>query len=129
MITKVYNTEEPAALGTSFGAGQVMGFNYWKLGYGCATEMANAFRRSERLQIIGMFDCIKNNPFSQMMVDSLNSENRDYSMFVEKYNGAVYEYKDKNTGKIIKNKNNIAYQERIKQFLDAYLNLLRRISQ
>lgn len=43
----------------SFGAGQIMGFNHATVGFTTAREMVEAYDRSERAQITGIFDYIR----------------------------------------------------------------------
>lgn len=47
---------ETACQCASFGGPQIMGFNHRLAGYGTATEMARAFGRSERWQVLAFFD-------------------------------------------------------------------------
>ena len=48
--------EEAALSSISMGAPQVMGFNHGRVGFASALEMFEAFGRSEREQIFGLFD-------------------------------------------------------------------------
>uniref|UniRef100_UPI00262D3E96 N-acetylmuramidase domain-containing protein n=1 Tax=uncultured Rhizobium sp. TaxID=155567 RepID=UPI00262D3E96 len=53
---------EVAALSTSWGLGQIMGFNHKACGFASALEMVRAFAESEANQLAGMLAFIKANP-------------------------------------------------------------------
>lgn len=85
-----YNTallinKEAAMLSTSFGLGQIMGFNHLAAGYTEVADMIQAFMESEYNQLIGMLMFIKANP---SMFNAL--KNKNWAAFAEKYNGPGY---------------------------------------
>ena len=73
--------EETACLCASFGGPQIMGFNHAIVGYASATEMARAFGRSERWQVLAFFDFCA----AQGILDALRQE--DWRHFATVYNG------------------------------------------
>lgn len=77
--------EEVAALSTSWGLGQVMGFNFRRAGYDSAVAMVKAFANSEGEQLEGMMNFIKSQP---PMMEALKK--KDFSTFAELYNGKGY---------------------------------------
>lgn len=89
-----YNTallidKECAMLSTSFGLGQIMGFNHLMSGYTEVANMIQAFGESEYNQLIGMLMLIKANP---SMFNALL--NKNWAAFAEKYNGPGYKIND-----------------------------------
>lgn len=77
--------EEVAALSTSWGLGQIMGFNHKAAGYDTAVAMVKAFAESEAKQLEGMINFIKAHP---PMYAALVS--RDWPKFARLYNGPGY---------------------------------------
>lgn len=74
--------ENGAYESTSYGMGQIMGFNYDKLGYKSAKEMYEAFSQSEEAQIRGVFSFIQSNK------GLLNAaQHNDFNTFAKYYNG------------------------------------------
>ncbi len=76
---------EVAALATSWGAPQMMGFNHKVCGYPTAVQMVKAFAASEAAQIEGMIAFIKASP---KMWAALKAH--DWAGFAERYNGSGY---------------------------------------
>ena len=76
---------EVAALATSWGAPQMMGFNHKVCGYPSAVQMVKAFAASEAAQIEAMIRFIKANP---KMLSALRS--RKWATFAFYYNGSGY---------------------------------------
>ena len=74
---------EAAAQSTSWGIGQIMGFNYKALGYSSAVEMAADFDARLEAQLVGMSKFIRSN--SRAYNALLRS---DLPAFVDAYNGA-----------------------------------------
>lgn len=83
---------EVAALASSWGAPQMMGFNHKICGYPSAVQMVKAFASSEAAQIEAMIRFIKSN---QKMLTALRG--RDWRTFAYYYNGAGYEQNDYHT--------------------------------
>jgi hypothetical protein len=77
--------EEAALRSISMGAPQVMGFNHGRVGFASALEMFEAFGRSEREQIFGLFDFIRGPDGSSQMVSAL--KRHDLERFATHYNG------------------------------------------
>ena len=77
--------EEIAALATSWGVGQVMGFNFKALGHTSAVSMVKWFADSEANQLEGMVRFIKSNP---AMLAALKA--KDWAGFAKRYNGEGY---------------------------------------
>lgn len=77
--------EELAALSTSWGIGQIMGFNHDAAGYSTAVSMVRAFAESEANQLIGMMHFIEANPG---MMKALLDKN--WAEFAQRYNGKGY---------------------------------------
>lgn len=77
--------ENSAYLSTSFGLGQIMGFNYKSASYNSAKEMAIAFRLSEYNQLEGMLKHIVSKP---KMYKALQT--KDWATFAYYYNGKEY---------------------------------------
>lgn len=98
--------EECAMLGTSWGIGQIMGFNYQQCGYKNVKEFVNDMYISEEKQLRAMCMFIKSNT---RMFNALKME--DWATFASLYNGSSYalnkydtklkiaynKYKDKNS--------------------------------
>jgi len=76
---------EVAALATSWGLGQIMGFNYKACGYPTAVDMVKGFAKSEANQLEGMINFMKANP---AMLAALKAGN--WADFAKLYNGAGY---------------------------------------
>ena len=74
-----------ALLSTSWGLGQIMGYNYKTAGYNSVEEMVDLFKRSEFHQFEGMLRFIKNN---SAMYKALKEKNWDE--FAKRYNGPAY---------------------------------------
>jgi hypothetical protein len=75
---------DAAIQSTSFGLGQIMGFNYRLAGYASPQALADAFSTSSTEQVMGMLRMISNVP------KQLNAlRNKDYATFVSSYNGAA----------------------------------------
>jgi hypothetical protein len=74
---------EAAAQSTSWGIGQIMGFNYKAIGYSSAVEMVADFDARLEAQLIGMVKFIRSN--SRAYNALLRS---DLPAFVDAYNGA-----------------------------------------
>lgn len=77
---------ESAMLSTSFGMGQVCGFNHKRAGYSSAKEMVMDFTVSEYNQLKGMLNFIQSDP--SLFKAAIN---RDYRGFAFEYNGPKYE--------------------------------------
>lgn len=78
--------EELAATATSWGLGQIMGFNHKAAGYPTAVAMVKAFAESEAKQLEGMISFIKANP---AMLAALKA--KDWHGFARRYNGSGYQ--------------------------------------
>lgn len=76
---------EIAALSTSWGLGQIMGFNHAACGYPTALDMVRGFAKSEANQLEGMIRFIKANA---TMLAAL--QRADWASFAKAYNGAGY---------------------------------------
>jgi len=77
--------EDAAYMSTSFGLGQIMGFNYKVCGFKSAKEMADNFKVSEYNQLKGMMKFIMGN---SKMFSALKA--CDWNTFARYYNGAAY---------------------------------------
>ena len=77
------HSPELAAQATSFGLGQIMGFNYAAAGYPSALTMMNAFARSAAEQVRGMLQFISHDA---RLVTAI--KNNDFKKFAAVYNGA-----------------------------------------
>jgi hypothetical protein len=77
--------EESAYQATSWGLGQIMGFNHKVCGFETAKKMAENFELSEANQLRGMMMFIKSN---SKMFNAL--KNKDFETFARFYNGATY---------------------------------------
>lgn len=77
---------DAALLCTSWGLGQIMGFNFKKAGYDSVQEMVNEFQLSEFFQLQGMLTFIKNDP---TMYNAIRTKN--FRQFFSKYNGPKWE--------------------------------------
>ncbi len=75
--------DEAAAGCTSFGAGQIMGFNYSMMGYSSALEMFEAMRDDPEANVGGVFNFIRANTAAH---DAL--KRGDYHGFATQYNGS-----------------------------------------
>jgi hypothetical protein len=77
--------EDAAYRATSFGLGQIMGFNCLACGFKTAKEMADNFDISEANQLKGMMAFIKASP---KMFNALKT--CDWNTFASMYNGPAY---------------------------------------
>jgi hypothetical protein len=85
-FTKACKTDALSALkSTSWGLGQVMGFNYKAAGYASVTAMVASFEENEYNQLRGMLNFIKSTP--KML---LALQTKDWSTFAKYYNGPQY---------------------------------------
>jgi len=75
---------EAALLSTSWGLGQVMGYNAKYAGYPSVGAMVEAFGASESAQVVGMASFIK----SQGLASALQAH--DWARFARGYNGPAY---------------------------------------
>jgi hypothetical protein len=75
-----------ALLSTSYGLGQIMGFNYKLAGYPDVESMVKSFSYSEFYQLKGMLEFIKR---SDIMYNALKE--KDWKRFALLYNGASYQ--------------------------------------
>ncbi len=81
-----YKINADAALkSTSWGLGQVMGFNFKAAGYKDAAAMVDSFTTSEANQLEGMLNFIKATP--KML---LALQQKDWATFAKYYNGPKY---------------------------------------
>lgn len=78
--------EESALLSTSWGLGQIMGYNFKQAGFASVIEMVTAFKKSEHEQLLGMMKFIFASP---KMAKALIT--RDWRVFARYYNGPLYE--------------------------------------
>lgn len=76
---------DSALMATSFGLGQIMGFNFSLAGYKNVKDMVKDFEISEANQLKGMLTFIKNQP---RMWRAL--KNKDWETFAMLYNGVAY---------------------------------------
>lgn len=76
---------EIAALSTSWGIGQIMGFNHKACGFDSAVAMVKDFAKGEANQLEGMIRFIKANP---AMFAAL--QRGDWAGFASRYNGPAY---------------------------------------
>jgi hypothetical protein len=67
----------------SMGMPQIMGFNHKRIGYKSVKKMFDSFARSERSQIIGLFDFMGGR--NSKMTKALRQ--KDFSTFARLYNG------------------------------------------
>jgi len=77
--------EEVAALSTSWGLPQMMGFNHNACGYSTALDMVKAFAASEYNQVEAMVQFIKATPAMYTAM-----KKRDWATFAKYYNGPAY---------------------------------------
>ena len=96
--------EECAMMSTSWGMGQVMGFNYKAAGYDCLKDFVDSMYCSEKDQLLAMCRFIKSNT---KMYNALKNE--DWATFARLYNGSGY----------AANK----YDEKLKKAFDTYKNI------
>ncbi len=96
--------EECAMLATSWGMGQIMGFNYKAAGYTSLNMFVSAMYTSERDQLLAMCKFIKSNT---KMYNALKTE--DWATFAKLYNGPDYA-----TNK---------YDQKLKKAFDTYKNI------
>ena len=78
-------SEESAMLATSWGLGQIMGFNHKAAGYEKVQEMVGIFNNSEYYQLEGMLNFIK---YHKKMYRALTE--KDWATFARYYNGKYY---------------------------------------
>jgi hypothetical protein len=84
-LKRAYEFDSDAALrATSWGLGQIMGFNHKLAGYDTPLEMVEAFALDEAAQLEGMIEFIIN--------AGLNDElrNHEWAVFARGYNGSEY---------------------------------------
>lgn len=74
-----------AMLSTSWGLGQIMGFNFKKAGYPDVESMVESFIESEYEQLYGMLSFIK---FNRAMYNALKMQ--IWHVFAYHYNGELY---------------------------------------
>ena len=103
LLAKSVN-EECAMLATSWGMGQLMGFNYKAAGYSTVKAFVEAMYISEKNQLLAMCSFIAAN---KGMYDALVTEN--WAKFAKLYNGPEYAV----------NK----YDEKLKKAFEKYKNL------
>lgn len=96
---------EIAALSTSWGLGQIMGFNHKLCGFSSAADMAQEFSKGEYYQLKGMLEFIK----TKGILDDLRAGRWDE--FAKGYNGE--DYRDRNYHGRLKNAY-VRWVERIK---------------
>ena len=96
--------EECAMMATSWGMGQIMGFNYKAAGYSNIKHFVNAMYVSEKEQLLAMCNFIKSN---KTMYNALVNE--DWAKFAKLYNGPDYAV----------NK----YDQKLKKAYDTYKNI------
>jgi hypothetical protein len=94
--------EHAAISSTSFGLGQVMGFNYKLAEYPSPTAMFEDFQTSGVAQALGMLRMIKNVPKQLKALKAL-----DFPAFVASYNGAKIGT-SKNAGYVTRMQDNLA---------------------
>ena len=96
--------EECAMMATSWGMGQVMGFNYKAAGYNSVKTFVNSMYTSEKDQLLAMCRFIQSN---KKMYEALVNE--DWAKFARLYNGPDYTL----------NK----YDQKLKKAFDTYKNI------
>jgi hypothetical protein len=109
---KVFNyarhlDEKAAIYATSFGAGQVLGSNYKKLGFEDPVDMFKAFSTSLKAQLDGFISYVKNTP---KCINSLKATPVDFVKFASAYNGG--------DGK--------SYGKAIKKYRDAFISAMEK---
>lgn len=77
--------QEAAMLSTSWGLGQIMGFNHKAAGYKLVSNMVLSFNASEYYQLKGMLNFIKSN---RKLYQAL--KDKDWATFARYYNGKYY---------------------------------------
>ena len=96
-LTEAYRLDADAALmSTSWGLGQVMGFNYKLVGYTTVDLFAQAMFENEYLQAKAMFDYIKNTGLLEPLKRITKELDKDeriihWRKFAYSYNGSGYE--------------------------------------
>lgn len=84
-LVQAYNFDQKAALeSTSWGLGQIMGFNYKSAGYSSAEEMVLSFSESEANQLKGMIKFIIHNKLDGKL------RKHDWTGFARGYNGSGF---------------------------------------
>jgi hypothetical protein len=74
-----------AMLSTSWGMGQIMGFNHAAMGFATVGAMVDAFKTGEYAQVRGMLQFIKSNANLRTAIKTL-----DWKKLAYNYNGAAY---------------------------------------
>jgi len=77
--------QKAAMLSTSWGLGQIMGFNHKAAGYSVVDNMVLSFNASEYYQLKGMLNFIKSN---KKLYQAL--KDKDWATFARYYNGKYY---------------------------------------
>lgn len=77
--------EDAAYKSVSMGAGQIMGFNAQGIGYGSAREMFDEFQRSQKAQLVGVFEFIR---VTRVVLKAAKA--KDWATFAKHYNGPGY---------------------------------------
>lgn len=84
-LYKAVNLNRDAALkSTSWGLGQIMGFNHAAAGYRDAESFVRDMHESEGKQLTAMFNFIKSNQLDRFLI------NRDWAGFALRYNGESF---------------------------------------
>jgi len=78
--------EEAALSSISMGAGQVMGFNFKRLGYATVQAMFQSLSSSPQAQLIGIFDFVKGEAANSPAIQAL--QRNDFLTFATIYNGS-----------------------------------------
>lgn len=85
-FNEAFGIDSTAALkSTSWGLGQVMGFNHKAAGYSTPEEMVRDFKESEVNQLKGMLNFISANGYT---IRALRE--KDWETFAKHYNGPLY---------------------------------------
>ena len=88
---KSHNWKE-ALMSSSWGMGQIMGYNHEAAGYVNVAGMVSDFKVSEYYQVKGMLTLIRNNKTMYSALKRL-----DWALFARLYNGPKYELNDYDT--------------------------------
>ncbi len=78
--------EAAAKMSISMGAPQIMGFNHSAIGFSTVHDMFEAFKNSERNQIVGFFDFVQGANPNSRNIQTLQT--RDFNAFASFYNGS-----------------------------------------
>lgn len=81
--------KEVTMLSTSYGLGQIMGFNYKLAGYDTVGQMLDHFKESEHNQIQGMIAFMQNRKVRGVSLLQM-LKNKDFQSFARYYNGPGY---------------------------------------